>query len=142
METPDDKAVEKKHKGRKAGAQNVSTRLATHIKNSVFASWMACDGPAMLVKLAEEKPLDYLRLVASLLPKDVKVDAQLLTANVQVHSLRSDTFRKFVLDRCLDREPTTQDALEALDSFEPTDESMVPGRQNSDDSNANSGGLP
>ncbi len=55
--------------GRPKGSPNRGTVDARAIKTELLASWRK-HGPAALETVAREKPLDYLRLVVSLLPAD------------------------------------------------------------------------
>ncbi len=55
--------------GRPKGSPNRGTVDARQIRSELFASWRK-HGPAALETVAREKPLDYLRLVVSLLPAD------------------------------------------------------------------------
>ena len=55
--------------GRPKGSANQGTVDARQIKAELLASWRK-HGPAALETVAREKPLDYLRLVVSLLPDD------------------------------------------------------------------------
>ncbi len=55
--------------GRPKGSANRGTLDARQIKSELLASWRE-HGPAALETVAREKPLDYLRLVVSLLPAD------------------------------------------------------------------------
>ncbi len=55
--------------GRPKGSPNRGTLDARAIKTELLASWRE-HGPAALETVARERPLDYLRLVVSLLPAD------------------------------------------------------------------------
>ncbi len=55
--------------GRPKGSANRGTVDARQIKSELLASWRK-HGPAALATVARERPLDYLRLVVSLLPAD------------------------------------------------------------------------
>ena len=57
--------------GRPRGSTNRGTMDARQIKSKLLASWRK-HGPAALETVAREKPLDYLRLVVSLLPSDAE----------------------------------------------------------------------
>ena len=57
--------------GRPKGSPNKATVDARQIKAELLASWRK-HGPAALETVAREKPLDYLRLVVSLLPSDAE----------------------------------------------------------------------
>ncbi len=55
--------------GRPKGSPNRGTVDARPIKSELLASWRK-HGPTALETVARERPLDYLRLVVSLLPAD------------------------------------------------------------------------
>lgn len=57
--------------GRRRGP-TPSTVTLERIKRAFAASWTDVDGPALLRKLAEESPRDYLQLMARLLPREVR----------------------------------------------------------------------
>lgn len=56
--------------GRPKGARN---KLGEHFVQDLYADWQS-HGIETLARVREEKPADYVKVVASLLPKEVKID--------------------------------------------------------------------
>ncbi len=56
--------------GRPKGARN---RLGEQFLEDLLASWET-DGPTAIKRVIEKRPQDYLRVVASILPKDINVN--------------------------------------------------------------------
>ena len=46
------------------------------IRRAFGESWKVCDGPKLIRDLAKNKPLEYLKLMVSLLPKEMHIDAE------------------------------------------------------------------
>lgn len=58
-------------KGRPIGSRN---KLATSFLDDMLADWQL-NGKAAIAKVREEKPDQYIKIVASLLPKDINLNA-------------------------------------------------------------------
>ncbi|NOT00226.1 MAG: hypothetical protein HOP29_06320 [Phycisphaerales bacterium] len=61
--------------GRPAGSADAATTDTRAIRRAIVASWDRANGPAILDKLAADNPLAYLRLVATILPREANVKA-------------------------------------------------------------------
>ncbi|NOT01043.1 MAG: hypothetical protein HOP29_10485 [Phycisphaerales bacterium] len=64
--------------GRPAGTADAVVTDTRAVRRAIVASWDRVNGPAILDRLANDNPLAYLRLVASILPREAnaKGDAE------------------------------------------------------------------
>lgn len=58
--------------GRKPGSRNKMALSLIEIRQRMVDSWKTCNGNDILRAVAKEKPLEYLKLIASLLPKVIE----------------------------------------------------------------------
>lgn len=56
--------------GRPPGLKNPTTLIAAEVRRRIIESWEDCKGDELLRDLAESDPVQYLKLVTSVLPKD------------------------------------------------------------------------
>lgn len=60
--------------GRWRGTRNKVHLDLAEIRQRIVDSWKSCNGNTLLKEVAKTKPLEYLKLIASLLPKSVEGD--------------------------------------------------------------------
>lgn len=94
--------------GRRLGSRNKVHLDLAEIRQRIVDSWMTCNGNQLLKQVADEKPLEYLKLVASLLPKVVEGDG---TGTQIIIVVRSDAGMAFA--ETLQQQAQQLPALEA-----------------------------
>lgn len=94
--------------GRKIGSRNKVHLDLAEIRQRIVDSWKTCNGNQLLKQIADEKPLEYLKLVASLLPKMVEGDT---TGTQIIIVVRSDAGMAFA--ETLQQQAQRLPALEA-----------------------------
>lgn len=78
--------------GRKPGSRNRASLDLAEIRQRIVDSWATCNGNQLLREVARDKPLEYLKLVASLLPKMIEGDG---TSTQIIIVVRSDAGMAF-----------------------------------------------
>lgn len=103
--------------GRWRGTRNKIHLDLAEIRQRIVDSWATCNGNQLLKRVADEKPLEYLKLVASLLPKMVEGDG---TGTQIIIVVRSEAGMAFAetLQKTVERLPALEgphviDALRA-----------------------------
>lgn len=74
-------------KGRPPGSANQTTVDLRELRREIAAAYGACDGAAIMRRLAEQRPQDFMRVVVSCLPKEDRLE---LTAgrSVEINIVR------------------------------------------------------
>ena len=60
--------------GRTEGSRNKATISLANIRQRILNSWLTLDGDKLLADIAGDRPLEYLKLLCSLLPKPTEGD--------------------------------------------------------------------
>ncbi len=106
--------------GRWPGTRNKIHLDLADIRQRIVDSWKTCNGNHLLKQVADEKPLEYLKLVASLLPKMVEGDG---TGTQIIIVVRSDAGLAFAeqLQQTAQRLPALEapHVLDALRTVDP-----------------------
>lgn len=94
--------------GRQRGSRNRTHLDLAEIRQRIVDSWKSCNGNQLLKTVAKDKPLEYLKLIASLLPKMVEGDT---TGTQIIIVVRSDAGMAFA--ETLQQQAQQLPALEA-----------------------------
>lgn len=74
-------------KGRKHDSENKTTADIRALRERIVASWDRCGGDKLLARIAKQRPLDYVRLLVGLLPREgVSPAKPFIVADPTLHS--------------------------------------------------------
>ena len=126
--------------GRTEGSRNKATISLANIRQRILNSWLTLDGDKLLADIAEDRPLEYLKLLCSLLPKPTEGDGP----RPLVIVVRSDSGMEFAqtLQQTAQRLPALESPhiVDALRTVNP--DLDFNGVNNGDDDNgADAGGV-
>ncbi len=98
--------------GSKPGTPNRTTVDVRALRERIVASWDRCGGDKLLARIAKADPVAYVKLIASLLPREDSPVQPFVVAEPGLHSPKALNFIA-----CLEREREAQGEAEVTPSI-------------------------